>query len=336
MTLTVPATSGSSGLEDVAALLMLLGEDVATTIMRHMSEPVIEAIADTMVRMKTLETADAFRLISRLALDFSQSGAELPGSIDFVRRTLALAFGEDRASELLDKMLQSAPDKLDQLDKIDPTTLSTQVGIESTQLQAVMLAHMKRRTAVAYLSSLSEAAAADIIFRYAQIDSVQPAALAEMRIMVSEIARGQNGLRAKTPGGVRQAAELLNAMETAEADQALATIRAHDQRLADAVRENMFTFEDLARLDDQTLRVVLREVDQAKLAPALRAASPEMRQRIYANISNKLAAILQDEVDNGPPVTRAQAQAGQKAITEATLRLAHAGKISLAGPDDML
>lgn len=336
MTLTMRETPSGSGIEDVAAILMLLGEDVATTIMRHMSEPVIEAIAETMVRIKTLEAADVFRLISRLTLDFGRTGAELPGSMDFVRRTLALAFGEERAAELLDKMLQSAPDKLDQLDKIDPATLSTQVGVESTQLQAVMLAHMKRRTAVAYLSSLSPAAASEIIFRYAQVDAVQPAALAEMRVLVSEIARGEAGRRAKTPGGVRQAAELLNAMETTAADRALAMMRVQDEHLAAAVRENMFTFEDLVRLDDQTLRVVLREVDHSKLAPALRAASPEMRQRLYGNISTKLAAILRDEVENGPPVTRAQAQAGQKAITEATLRLAQAGKISLAGPDDML
>lgn len=329
-------TRDDPGIKDVAAILMVLGDDIATAIMRQMSETTIEAIASAMVDIKTLDAADAIRLISRLALDFSGSGVELPGGMEFVRRTLSEALGKERAGDLLDKMLQRTEEKLELLDKIDPKTLTAQIGMESTQLQAVMLAHMKRNTAIAYLNSLSEEAVSEIIYRYAQIDVVQPAALAEMRVMISEILRGQTNLRATIPGGVRQAAELLNEMETQNAEHALAAIRAHDEHLADAVRDNMFTFEDLIRLDDQTLRVVLREVDISKLAPALRAASPEMRERIYSNISSKLTEILRDEVENGPAVTRAQAQASQKVITEATLRLALAGKISLAGSDDML
>lgn len=325
-----------SGLKDVAAMLMLLGDDIATAIMRQMSEPIIEAIANAMVDIKTLDTAEALRLISRLAFDFSDSGVELPGGIEFVRRTLTEAFGQERASELLNKMFQKSDEKLDLLDKIDPKILTAQVGMESTQLQAVMLAHMKRRTAVTYLNGLPEDAVSEILYRYAQIDAVQPAALTEMRLMISEILRGQTSSRATIPGGVRQAAELLNEMETQSAENALAAIRAHDERLADEVRDNMFTFEDLVRLDDQSLRLVLREIDVGKLAPALRAASSDMRDRIYANISTKLTEILRDEVENGPPVTRAQAQASQKVVTEATLRLALAGKISLAGSGDML
>lgn len=336
MTLKNRDDSVDSGVKDVAAALMLLGDEVATTIMRQMSEAAIEAIAGVMVHMKTLDTAEALRLISRLAVDFTESGVELPGGMEFVRRTLVDAFGKARGSELLNKMLQTNADKLDLLDQIDPKTLTAQVGMESTQLQAVMLAHMKRRIAVGYLGTLSEETASEVIYRYAQIDAVQPAALAEMRVMISEILRGQTNLRATIPGGVREAAELLNEMETENAERALAVIRDHDEHLAEAVRENMFTFEDLIRLDDHTLRLVLREVDVSKLAPALRAASTEMRDRIYANISAKLTEILRDEVENGPPITRPQAQASQKMITEATLRLAMAGKISLAGSDDML
>lgn len=201
MTLKNRDDSVDSGVKDVAAALMLLGDEVATTIMRQMSEAAIEAIAGVMVHMKTLDTAEALRLISRLAVDFTESGVELPGGMEFVRRTLVDAFGKARGSELLNKMLQTNADKLDLLDQIDPKTLTAQVGMESTQLQAVMLAHMKRRIAVGYLGTLSEETASEVIYRYAQIDAVQPAALAEMRVMISEILRGQTNLRATIPGG---------------------------------------------------------------------------------------------------------------------------------------
>lgn len=325
-----------SGDQKAATALMLLGDELAPLVLRHMNENAVGAIARQVAQVDQLDTDQSTEIVERLATDLRSDINRFPVGLDYVRRTLTDAFGDAKAAEVIDQILQTKPKTFDLLNDVDPRRLAEQVSNEAPQLLAVMLGHMKRRAAVAFLDCLPEDKASDVVFRYSQIESVHPAALLEMRLAMTELLGGGRASRVPALGGARQAAELINAMETSAAEQALTSIRAVDNDLADSIRANLFTFDDLGRLTDQTLQMVLREVEQGKLAPALRGASPAMRERILANVSHQTAEFLRDEIENGVPVTRAQAHAGQRAITDATVRLADAGKLSLGGAADML
>lgn len=328
--------SALSGPDEAAAVLVMLGESTAATIMRHMDERAIAQISGRMAQMTALEIDDAAQVITRLAVDLESSGAISSDGFAFLRRVLTSAFGDSKATELIERVMGSADGKIDALAELDPKTLAEQMGHESPQLLAVMLGHMNRKAAVAFLNNLDNEKACEIVHRYARIDTVQPSALVEMRAMLADMLGGHVALHASAIGGVRESADLLNGLGQPAAEQVLAWIRERDDGLAGRIRENMFTFDDLSQLNDQAMQAVLRQVDPARLGPALRASAPLIRERIFANISQKQGAVLRDELENGPMISRAEALAAQRAIVDVAMTLAEEGKIVLGGSEDML
>jgi flagellar motor switch protein FliG len=322
--------------EKVAAALLTIGESSAAIVLRQMDEKSIAAISDAMARMRNIDIKVATRVMDDLVTDLEANGIATPGGVGHLRRLLASAFGDQRAGEIIERMMRSRDGAIDVLSEIDPKTLAEQVRQERPQLLAVLLGHMNKLSATGFLATLPEETVIEVVYRYARMDTIQPAAMSEMRTMLAEMLGGHVESKTTMIGGVRNAADLLNGMGPAASERALTRIRETDPELADRIRENMFTFEDLMRLSDQTLQVILRAIDPDRLAPALRSASPEIRERIYANVSRKAAQFLRDEVENGPPVTRSDAQAAQRVILEAAMALAQEGKLSLRGEEDMV
>ncbi len=333
---TPPAGTNLSPPEKVAAALLTIGESAAAIILRQMDERTITAVSDAMARLRVVDLGTATQVMEDLVADLEANGAATPGGLSNLRRLLASAFGEQRAGEIVERMMRSRDGAIDILSAIDPKTLAEQLRQERPQLLAVLLGYMNKLTAAGFLTSLPDETVTEIIHRYARMDTVQPAALAEMRTMLTEMLGGHVESKTAIIGGVRNAADLLNGMGPAASERALERIREADPELARQIRENMFTFDDLLRLSDHTLQTILRAVSPDIMAPALRSAALEMRERIYANVSRKAAQFLRDEVENGPPVTRADAQAAQRVILEAALALAQEGKLSLRGEEEMV
>jgi len=325
-----------SGAEMAAAALLAMGESVAATVLRHMDERAIGTISDAMARLRTVGRDVATRALTRLAGDLEQMGVTTPDGFGYLRRMLVTAFGDAKAGDIIERMMRSSGGNIDVLSHGDPKMLAEQLGNERPQLLAVLLGHMNRLSAVAFLANLSEEHATEVIYRYACMDAVQPIAMAELRVMLSETLGGHIEARPTTIGGVRNAADLLNGMGNSASERALERIRDVDPDTASRLRESMFTFDDLMRLNDQSLQAILRSVPSERLAPALRAASAEVREQVLRNVSKKAADYLRDEIENGPMVTRSDAQAAQRAIIEAAMALAQDGKISLGGEEDML
>ncbi len=322
--------------EKVAAALLTMGESSAAVILRQMDEKSIAAVSDAMARMRTVDLRTATKVMEDLVTDLEANGTTTPGGIGHLRRLLATAFGDQRAGEIVERMMRARDGAIDVLSEIDPKTLAEQLRQERPQLLAVLLGHMNKLSAAGFLGSLPEETVTEVVYRYARMDTIQPAAMSEMRTMLAEMLGGHVESKTTMIGGVRNAADLLNGMGPTASERALARIRETDPELANQIRENMFTFDDLMRLSDQTLQTILRAVAPEGIAPALRSASPEMRERIYANVSRKAAQFLRDEVENGPLVTRSDAQAAQRVILEAALALAQEGKLSLRGEEEMV
>jgi len=325
-----------SGAAMAAHVVMSIDENAASQVLRHMDEPAIGALTDAMAEMKALPNERIYQIYARLMTDLEYSGAMAPGGFASFRSLLAKAFGDKKANDLLERIMRSSSTTIDVLTKVDPKLLAEQIKDERPQLVAVLLGQMARSAAVECLGGLNEDLATDVILRYARLDAVQSFAITELKSMLSEMLGGHVSSRANSMGGIRQAADLLNGMGGGASDRALSRIRELDPELADRIRENMFTFDDLLKLADPALQMVIREVDPTKRAPALRGASSQMRERILANVATKEAAILKDDIENGPMVTRSDAQAAQRAFVEAAMRLDQDGRISISGEEDML
>jgi flagellar motor switch protein FliG len=328
--------SKMSGAARVAYILMSMDSQVAAAVTRHMGESTIALVTDAMATLPPLSHEDAYQVYAQLMSDFDSPGGIMPGGFSAFKSILINAFGNKRADEMLERIMRSNSRSIDVLANVDPKILADQIKDERPQLIAVLMGQMPKATAVACLNAFNDDLAVDVMFRFARLEAIQGSALDEMRLMMSDMLGGHVGSKSDTAGGVRQAADLLNAMSGSMSDRTLSRIRDIDPGLADRIRENMFTFDDLMRLPDQALQQVIRTVDQNRLVPALRGASQSIRERFFANISSKEVTILRDEIDNGPMITRADAQAAQRSFIDAALNLAQEGKISITGDEDML
>lgn len=322
--------------EDAAIALTLLGDELAPLVLRYMDDAAVEALTVRIGEGLDPDLDQAAQILDRLTAALDTPPASFPGGMGYLRRVLTNAFGEGKATEITDAILNPSHETFAILTNTDPQTLARLVADEPPQVLAAMLGVMKRSAACAFLNTLPEDTMSDVLFRYSQLEFVQPTALAELRKVLSALLAGGDVAQTETFGGARQTADLLNAMDADLSEKALTGIRTVDSALAQDIRDNLFIFDDLSRLDDQTLQMVLREVDREALAHALRAAAPTTRDRIFANVSQKQRAVLKDDIENGARITRTEVQAAQRAVTAAAIRLAEAGKLSLAGATDML
>ncbi|MDA3887524.1 MAG: hypothetical protein PF443_01720 [Allgaiera sp.] len=333
--MTTPA-AGMNGATMAAYVVMSMDENAASEVLRHMDESAIGTLTTAMAAMHEPASDQAYQIYARLMTDLESNGGMAPGGYDAFRKLLARAFGEKRANDMLERIIRTSATQIDVLSKVDPKVLAEVVKDERPQVVAVLLGQMTRSNAVECLNAFDETLAVDLIHRFARLDTIPSVALAELKGMLSEQLGTQVETRTSSTGGVRQAADLLNGMSSGAADRALSQIREADSDLADQIRSNMFTFDDLLSLPDNFLQLVIFEVNPERRAPALRGGSTVARERFLHNISRKEAEILKDDIDHGPMVTRAESQSAQHEFVEAAMRLSRDGRISLRNDEDMI
>ncbi|TMV87876.1 hypothetical protein FGG78_18235 [Thioclava sp. BHET1] len=319
-----------------AYVVMSMDKAAALQVLRHLDEASIGQLTAAMANVGEFPVDTAAQVYAGLMSELQAGGAMAPGGFDAFRSLLSRAFGEKRASDMLERIARTSATDFELLSKVDGKALAEQIRGERPQLIAVLLGQMTRSAAVECLAAFDEDLATDLVYRYARLETIQSFALSELKAMLSEHLGTQFETRASSAGGVRQAADLLNGMGTGAADRALTRIRARDDDLASQIRANMFTFDDLLDLPDQALQQVIFVVNPERRAPALRGASVPTRDRFLANISKKDATILRDDIENGPMVTRAESQSAQHEFVEAALKLSQEGRISIRSEEDMI
>lgn len=326
------------GADLAAVVLVTLGESLAGRVLRHLDERTIGTISDSMAKLKSVNRETVALAMGKLAFDRDSAGVN-GGGFDFLRRVLLKEFGEHDGQEMLDRIMRSGNGALDALSTVDPKTLAEQIGNERPQVLAVIVGHMARSSAVTMLSQFPEEVTFEVIYRYACLETVQPVALQELRAMLTETLGGHIATRTVSPGGVRQAGDLLNGMDAATSQKALEAIRQINPAVADQIRESMFTFEDLLRLSDDAMQIVIREFQMQypdRLDKVLRNASDEMCKMVYRNISTKQRTVLQDQIENGKALTRADVQHARRDFVNLAIALAAENRIALGGTEDMI
>jgi flagellar motor switch protein FliG len=169
----------------------------------------------------------------------------------------------------------------------------------------------------------------DVLLRIAVLDGVQPTALKELNDVLATLLTGDER-RGKTPiGGVRSAAEIINCMSDEKEASVLAHLRNHDDALAEKVVDEMFVFDNILKIDDRGIQLLLREVQSDALIVALKGASPELSEKIFRNMSQRAAEMMRDDLDSKGPVRLSEVEAQQKQVLQVVRRLAEEGQLIL-------
>jgi flagellar motor switch protein FliG len=185
------------------------------------------------------------------------------------------------------------------------------------------------------LKQWSERNRNEVLIRIATLDGVQPTALKDLNEVMSQILAGGDRMKKSALGGVKAAAEIINMMGSSVEASALDYIRELDGELAQKIMDNMFTFDDLEKIDDKGIQSLLKEVQSESLVLALKGASPELREKVFRNMSTRAAETLREDLESRGPVRLSEVEAEQKEMLKIVRRLVDEGQIVLAtGGDD--
>ncbi|QWR77775.1 flagellar motor switch protein FliG [Candidatus Magnetomonas plexicatena] len=319
-----------TGFEKAAIFLTAIGEDAAAEIMKTLDMKEIGKIASVMTKIKSLKE-DEVKAVFQEASKKIEKGEMYMGGNDYVKNMLIKGLDEKTAKKIMEKAAIEAT--LDNLKKVDAKKLTNFLLTEHPQTIALILSLLDPGQAAIVLQTLPKSLKVDVAMRMATTEGIPMDAIEEIEdVLKSELDldRGE-GIKV---GGVKKVAQILNSIDKATEELILENIESHDYELADAIRQFMFVFEDLTRLDDRGIQMVLKEVSTEDLSLALKTASEGLKEKVFKNMSKRAAEILKDEMESKGPVRVSEVEKSQQNIIKIARKLSEEGKIILPGSSE--
>jgi flagellar motor switch protein FliG len=327
-----------SGLRKAAILMVLLGDEAAVEIYRNLNPDEVRRLTQEIAEIETISPQEAVQILEEYRrLTLTQEYVS-QGGPDYANHLLLRAFGDDRAKGLLEQVVQAqqrSATNLDSLQKVDPEQLVKFLEGEHPQTIALILAHLGMESASSVLPRLPEKVQADAIKRLAQMQQFSNEMLKKVSLVLHKKLAGSAKESRRSYGGVTAAAGTLNRMDSKASKLILESLQNTDPDLAEMIRNQMFTFEDLGSLLAVSLREILAQLDKKTLATALKGAREEVRAVFYSSMSSRAADMLKEDMEALGPLRLQQVQQAQKEVVALARKLEAEGKISLkTGGDD--
>ena len=320
------------GLMDAAILLLAMGEDSASEVFKHLSPKDVQRLGETMAKVRSTKTDRVDAVLEKFKVESSGESMLVEDTDAYVRNVLTRALGEEKAGLLLDRILQGGDvSGIESLKWMDVASVVELIRNEHPQIIASILVHLERDHACAILQQFNERTRNDVVLRIATLDGIQPNALRELNDVLSKVLSGGDRLKKAKLGGSKTAAEILNFMGGSQDAAVVESIRETDPDLAQKILDQMFTFDDLNKLDDKAIQAVLREVQGDALVIALKSADPDLREKVFKNMSQRAAETLREDLESKGPVRITDVEAQQKEILKIVRRLADEGVIVMGG-----
>ncbi|MCZ7637282.1 MAG: flagellar motor switch protein FliG [Verrucomicrobia bacterium] len=316
--------------QKLAALLVMLGPDSAAAILKSFGPAEVETITGEMARLPMISQTLQQHLLAEFSDVALQASTSLAGGLNFARTTLEKALGVLRATEIINRVAPSRGSvaAIQGLADMEPRQIYNLLRHEQPQTVALFLSFVPQ-TRPPPSSPSSPDARERVLERLATL-SPTPVEVVEKVVAVLNTRLGVRQTRAlNQTGGIKTAADILNAMEKSSGKSLLLSIEEHNPELCQAIRQKMFTFEDLAGLEPQTLQRILREVDMRDLAMALKTASDKVKTALLACISKRAAETVQEEITYMGPLRLRDIENAQLRVIDAVRKLEADGDIEL-------
>ncbi|KPU93915.1 flagellar motor switch protein G [Variovorax paradoxus] len=322
------------GLNDAAILLMSLGEQEAGEVLRHLSPREVQKIGETIAKTRAVSRERLGEVADRFITATAGQSLFAADTGDYVRSVMRHALGEEKASILVDRILQTADlSGIENLKWMDAPSVAEVLKLEHPQIVAAILVHLEPEHASAILLQLPDLQRAEVLLRVATLEGIQPAALEDLNEVMFRVLSGGAKVRKPSLGGPRTAAGMINLLGSGADAQAIAAIRNHDAELAQQIADLTFVFDDVMKLDDKSLQLVMKEIASETLIVALKGAAPPLRDKFLSNMSSRAAEALREDLEARGPLRLSEVEAQQKEILKALRRLADEGQIMLGGGD---
>lgn len=328
------------GIDKAAILINYLGKDAIKVLFQKMDDGDIRKLLHLMSKFKVVPVSITKRVLEEYYEMLSESEDFIFSEQMASKETIVDALGEERARGILGGLnISSASGRtLESLEMVDAKSLSTFLVNEHPQTVAVILAHLEPEKKGEVLRRLPEALQAEVVLRMANLDNVDPELIAEIDKVLKNQLSSTHTVEQATLGGVQPVAEMLNVMDKNSEQSIMSRLEEKDPLLAEEIRKLMFVFEDIAKIDDRGIQILLKEVPNDKLLLALKTANEDIRGKIFKNISARAAEMLREDLSNMGPARLSDVESAQQEIVNAARRLEAEGKIIIArgGAEDAM
>jgi len=331
----MPPAMDDQGLENAAILLMSLGEVEASEVFKHLAPKEVQRLGETIARMRAVTRDRVEKVLDDFEKVATSESMLVADNNEYVKSVLRLALGADKASLLIDRILQGNDiTGIESLKWMDPQSVAELLRNEHPQIVAAILVHLDFDQAADVLKLFNERQRNEVMVRIATLDGIQPLALRDLNEVMSKVLAGGDRSKKSSLGGVKTAAEILNMLGSAVETSVLDFVREADNDLAQKIMDNMFTFDDVEKIDDKGIQALMKEVQSESLVIALKGATPGLRDKIFRNMSTRAAETLKEDLDSRGPVRLSEVEAEQKEMLKIVRRLVDEGQIVLAGGGD--
>jgi flagellar motor switch protein FliG len=327
-----PVLDELKGRQKAAVLLIALGAQNAAEVLKHLSDREVEALSLEMTALEAVDPQLGALVLDELAERVIASDAMGQGGVDYARSVLEHLLGPERAGEVIAAVSEAAEGRpFDFVRRTPAEQIAAFLVDESPQTVALVVANLNAGHGAKVLAELPTDMQPDVALRIALMGETSPSVVRDvaqgLRDKLSNVLEHEYS----SAGGVETLAELLNHAGRSTERNVLSTIGAEHEELAEEVRARLFTFEDLHRLADRELQLVLREVDQKDLALALRGVPDWLMEKITANMSSRAAELLRDDIEAQAPQRKHVVEEAQGRIVAIVRRLEDNGTITLGG-----
>jgi flagellar motor switch protein FliG len=321
------ATNKYTGAQKAAILMLSFGEEISAEIFKHMNEFEIKRIGTAMSRLGRLEQDVIDEIMMEFYKILQENKKFFYGGNDFTMKVIGNAFKGGQADDLIESLSLGSSTNLDALELIDPRTLTTFIRHEHPQTIALILAHLDPAKCGEVIKLLPEALHTEVLLRIANLDSVAPEIIDEIDDVLRNEIQALGSISSQKIGGVEPIAEMLNLIDKATEEQILDNLEERDPDLAEQIRQLMFVFDDLVKIDDRGIQELIKNVKTEQWKVALKTASESVAELIFKNMSERAAKMLKEDMEAMSAVKLSDVESMQYEIVQICRKLEEEGKI---------
>jgi len=317
--------------EKAAILLISLGKDYSAQLYKHLTDDEISDMTLSITTTRRVDPEIRENIINEFYEMCLTQKFITEGGIDYARDILEQAIGADRAEEMIRKLsssLQVRP--FDFIRRVDSTQILNVIHNEHPQIIALVLSYIEPKQSAQIIASLPSERQTEIISRIASMGSTSPEYVKEAERILERKITSMGFQENIVVGGIDTIVELINSLDRSSEKNILESLDVNDSELADEIRKRLFVFEDIAKLNNVTVQRVLREINNADLAVALKMAGEDVTRVIFGNISKRLQDMIKDDMEVMGPVRVRDVEEAQQRIVNVIRKLEDEGEIIVA------
>lgn len=321
-----------SNTEKAALTLMSLGKGVASTVLTNLTEQEVKRVSRAFMSVQEVDREGQLTCAIEFKRMFEAGDVLLVDGREFAKNVIAEAFGETAGESLLEYINGNRKEPISAIiQDVPQAILHAFVNAEHPQTVAFLMTKMNPDQAAEVLQKLPEETQTDILLRIAHLTNVKGDVIDDVREVLRSQLKSSILSDEEQVVGPKSAADILNFVDRTNEERIVTEIEEMYPDLAEEIRNLMFTFEDLKKIDDKGVQTVLKEVPRDQLVLSLKTSSEDLRQLLFKNISQRAAQMIMDDLDNMGPVKLKDVEKAQQGIVDIVRRLEAEGKITLGG-----